>query len=232
MWYISGTLTEVRTDRSHARRPPRWAFFIPMSNTGFSVNVRSNAQQVALEMTAVGQEMHDTAMMRALNKMADQVKVQAAREVRDAGYNLKASTVKAAIKVRRASPGNLRAVVSTSGRPIPLIQYGATQPQASKGVTINVLKGRKLLAGAFIATMPSGHRGVYVREKGGRHVKVTRGGKASWHQLPIRELFGPSIPDGIANKAVQEALQQLIADKFPAILQREHAWLNRRATSR
>ena len=181
-----------------------------------------------MEFTAAAQDMRDKALASALNKVADQVKTAASREVRAAGYNLKAATIKAAIKVRRASPGNLKSVVVANGKPVPLLQYAARQ--TGKGVTVNVLKGRKLIAGAFIATMPSGHKGVYVRENGGKHVKVVRAGKPSWHQLPIRELFGPSIPDGLANAAVQAALQQLITDKFPAILARESAWLQRKSS--
>lgn len=197
---------------------------------GLSVNVRHNADLVAMEFMAAAQEMRDTAMVRALNKMADQVKVASAREVRAAGYGLKISTIKAGIRVKRASQGNLKAAVIASGRPIPLIQYSARE--TSKGVTVNVQKGRKLIAGAFIATMPSGHRGVFVREEGGKHKRVKKGGKVSWHQLPIRELFGPSVPDGLANKAVQDALQQLITEKFPDILEHEHSWLRRRAGGR
>lgn len=191
-----------------------------------TVNVRSNINQVLMELQAASREMCDTAVMRALNKTAEMVKVQAAREVRSAGYNLKVSTIKLGIKLRRAMPGNLRATVVANGRPIPLIQYAARQ--TGKGVTVNVQRGRKLIAGAFIATMPNGHRGVYVREAGGRHKRVNKGGKVGWHQLPIRELFGPSVPDGLANKAVQGVLQQMIVDKFPQILQREHSWLRRK----
>lgn len=195
-----------------------------------SVNVRSNAQSVVMDFLAAASEMRTTAMVRALNKTAEQVKVAASREVRAAGYGLKASVIKDAIRIRRASQGNLKAVVVASGRPIPLINFSARE--TGKGVTVNVQQGRKLIAGAFIATMPSGHRGVFVREKGSKHRKVNKGGKVSWHQLPIRELFGPSVPDGLANKAVQEALQQLIGERFPAILERESKWLERRLKSR
>jgi hypothetical protein len=43
--------------------------------------------------------------------------------------------------------------------------------------------------------------------------------------LPIRELYGPSIPDALTNDAVQKALAQTIARKYPAILAHELAWL-------
>ena len=191
-----------------------------------TVNVRHNANQVVIDLLAAAEDMRNLATVRALNKTVDSVVVAAARAVRDAGYNLKIAAIKKTIKKRYANQGNLRASVVASGRPIPLLQYGARQ--TGKGVTVNVLKGRRLIAGAFIATMPSGHQGVYVRDPGGRHVKVNRTGKASWHQLPIRELFGPSVPDGLANKAVQDSLQQLIADRFPKLLERESNYLRTR----
>jgi len=195
-------------------------------SSGFSVNVRSNADNVVMELLSAAREMPD-AMVRALNKMADQVKVASAREVRAAGYNIKVGEIKKGIRVRRATKSEMRAAVVATGKPVPLIQYSARQ--TAKGVSVSVLKGRKVIAGAFIATMPSGHRGVYVREPGAKHKKVGQGTKAAWHALPIRELYGPSIPSGMANAAVQAALQRFIADKFPTLLEHEHEWLRRRA---
>ena len=208
-----------------ARRLNPGGLFLCAMET-ITVNVKHNVSQLLMELEAASREMRDTAVVRALNKTADQVKVQASREVRDAGYALKMADIKGALRVRRANQGNLRASVIASGRPIPLIKYGARQ--TAKGVTVNVKSGRKLIPGAFIATMPSGHRGVFVREPGGKHKKVSKAGKVAWHQLPIRELYGPSIPDGLANKAVQQSLQRFIADRFPKLLTHEHTWLRRK----
>lgn len=197
---------------------------------GLSVNVRTNTNSIVLDLMDAANDMRNTALVRALNKMAEQVLVAGSREVRKAGYNLKAADIKRAMRVKRASQGNLTATVIASGRPLPIIQYGARQ--TAKGVTVNVLSGRKLIPGAFIATMPTGHTGVFVRKPGGKHVKVKRAGKASWHQLPIRELFGPAIPDALANAGVRDAVQELIRVKFPSILEHEHAWLAKRVRTK
>lgn len=190
---------------------------------GFEVNLRTNAHSVAMEFSLAGREM-EPALVRALNKTTDQGKVQTSRAIRDVGgYNLKASVIKAGIKVRRASQGQLKAAIVSSGRPVPLIKYSARQ--TAKGVTVLVQKGRKLIAGAFIATMPTGHQGVYVREANARHKRVGHGSKASWHALPIRELFGPSVPDGMANPDVRDAVLAFMNEKFPSILEHEHEWL-------
>ena len=191
-----------------------------------TVGLKTNANLVAFEFEQAARDMRDKATASALNKMADQVKVRSAREIRAVGYSLRAATIKKGLTVRRANPRQLKAAVVAQGRPIPLIEFSARQ--TSKGVSVAVLNGRKVIPGAFIAVMPSGHRGVFVRQDGGRHKKVMTGGKASWHQLPIRELFGPSVPDGLANRQAQQILQDFITEKFPAILEHEHAWLARK----
>jgi len=149
---------------------------------------------------------------RALNKVADQTKVQAAREIRAAGYQLKVGAIKAAIRLDRASASTLRAVVVASDKMMPLYSYAARRTQ--KGVTVSVKSGgaRKRVANAFIATTRSGHTGVFER--------VILGGKRA-PRLPIRELYGPSIPQAFANKTVQDALVRVVRDRFPAILEHE-----------
>lgn len=181
-------------------------------------DVRGSMDRIIADMARVKSEVVQKATVNALNKVAAQVKTAASRAMRDAGYNLKVSDIKKAMTVYRATAGSLTAKVVSSGRPVPLIKYGARQ--TGKGVSVDVLHGRKLIAGAFIATMPSGHTGVYVR-MGNRHKRVMKAGKPAWSALPIKELFGPSVPDGLANQAVQEALQRLIEDKFPELLRQQ-----------
>lgn len=67
-----------------------------------------------------------------------------------------------------------------SGEPVPLGKYPARQTR--RGVSVQVNKGqRKLLKGAFIATMDSGFRGVFMRE-----------GK---RRLPLRHLLSSRASD-------------------------------------
>jgi hypothetical protein len=188
------------------------------------VNVRGSMDSIIADLSRKQQQVIEPATIRALNKVASQVKTNAARQMRDAGYNLKVSDIKRSLTINRASSGNLNAKVIASGRPIPLIKYGARQ--VSSGVSVDVLNGRKVIANAFIATMPSGHKGVFVRI-GKTHKKVTKRGRAVWSGLPIKELFGPSVPNGLANEAVQAALQELIEQKFPEILRQQISYLSR-----
>lgn len=98
---------------------------------------------------------------------------------------LKVKDVKAAFTLSQATDAAPDASVSAGFKRIPLIQFNA-KDSGSKltkalggGVSYNVGDMRKAIPNAFIATMKTGHRGVFVRV--GRK------------RLPIKELFGPSI---------------------------------------
>lgn len=192
------------------------------------LQVTTNVKDVIAELNAAASETKP-AVVRALNKTIGQVKTRASREVRSAGYKLKASDIKNAIRIVRASTGRLRAEAIASGRPIPLIKYNARQVGA--GVSVDVLNGRKVIGHAFIAQTPNGPQ-VFTRDPGGRHRKVVKNGKVQWSQLPITKKYGPSIPDAVASKAVEAALTALMTDRFPVILAHEHAWLSKRLTNK
>ncbi|OJA74515.1 hypothetical protein BGV72_24490 [Burkholderia ubonensis] len=72
--------------------------------------------------------------------------------------------------------------------------------------------------------MRNGHKGVFERT-GKTHKKVMRNGKVVRTGLPIKELFGPSIPQSLANDAVKKALMKKIREKFPQILKHELAFI-------
>jgi hypothetical protein len=91
---------------------------------------------------------------------------------------------------------------------------------------VDVLNGRKVIAHAFLAKDTNGNVQAFVRQPNAKHKKSSKTGK--WTQLPIRKLWGPSIPDALANKAVERALVAMIVERFPAILAHEHAWLAKR----
>ncbi len=173
------------------------------------------------------------ATYRALNKAAAQAKTQASREIRTAGYNLKAGEIKKGITVSKATTNSLTASVIATGKPVPLYQYGPVRKVAN-GVMVTVKNGRKLIRGAFIARMPGGHIGIYERDlrgggkKGYRRVKYVKGGKPNNKALPIREKFGPSIAAAFISPPVHTAIVSTIDQKFPALLEHELDYLNSR----
>jgi hypothetical protein len=186
---------------------------------------KTNVADVIAQLDAAASDARP-AVVRALNRIIAKVKVRGARYVRAAGYKLKISDIKGAIRLDRASGSRLKASAIASGRPIPLIKYNARQ--VGTGVSVDVLNGRKTIAHAFVANTANGSKQVFVRRPDAKHRKVVKGGKARWSALPINKKYGPSIPDALANKAVERALVELIEQDFPATLAHEHEWLRRR----
>ena len=109
------------------------------------------------------------ATVQALNRTAPTLRTAISRGVaQETGFPV--GVIRRRIKLIRARLGNLAAVLDTLVLPIPLILARRVRDTRRRGVrsaAANVNEG-------FIATMPRGHRGVYVRR-----------GKA---RLPIDEI--------------------------------------------
>jgi Prophage minor tail protein Z (GPZ) len=168
------------------------------------------------KLKSTREEAHK-AIPRALNKVATTARAEAAREIKAQGYGLKVSLVKKALTIIRAHEGELFVYIRATGRPIPLMAFAARQ--VPSGVSVQVKYGRKVIPGAFIATMKSGHKGVFMRADGSRHMsrRARRGGP----QLPIRELFGPSIPSQFGSEAIRAAIERTARERFPIVLKQE-----------
>jgi hypothetical protein len=134
------------------------------------------------------------AQMRALNRAIGSANVAMVRVIAP-DIGVKQGVVKDRIRTELATPERLRARLYANAKRIPLIELGAKGPEPSRGrgagVTVKSAGARKSIPGAFIATMRSGHRGVFQRAGGGAGGR--RGPAPNRSQLPIRELFGPSI---------------------------------------
>ncbi|MBN1377856.1 MAG: phage tail protein [Gammaproteobacteria bacterium] len=115
---------------------------------------------------------------RGINKTATAVRTQIVRGIAE-NINLKIGDIRKKIILKKASYLRWLAEIFVSGRRIPLISFGARQTKSGVSYRIDKSTGRKKLAHAFIATMSTGHSGVFKRR-----------GKA---RLPIDERFGPSL---------------------------------------
>lgn len=109
----------------------------------------------------------DTAMIRAMNRGILAARTYMVKETgKDTG--LKAADIKKAFTMRKAKRSSLVAILGAGLKRLPLIAFGASGPEPSRGkgrgVTYRLLEGkRQRIQNAFIATMPTGHRGVFVR---------------------------------------------------------------------
>ena len=150
------------------------------------VTVHSTSNQAFDRLQAVA----PYAIVRAFNRAIASAKTVMVREVAtDTG--LKSGTVRDKIWVSEARPDRFIAQLQASQTRIPLIEYGARGPEPSRGRGSGVRARLKGATGryphAFIATMKSGHRGVFQRRPAAGQLVTL------WPRLPVHELHGPSI---------------------------------------
>lgn len=144
---------------------------------------------------------HRRAISRGLNKTAANVRTAASAAIR-AKRALSASTVRKALAIKSANPNRLVATLSVTGRPIPLKEYKASQTK--RGVTVKVSPGKRKLVE---------HRGnrAFLIAKIGGHV-FAREGKP---RLPVKKLFGPSLPATFLNDEVRRAWTTTAQEALP-----------------
>lgn len=135
------------------------------------------------------------ATVRALNRTGTEIRTRAVRMLQArTGYQQK--LIRTKFTIIRANAATLTARVSVRSKAIPLIKLPARQTPA--GVVVNAGSRRIHLPSAFIATMPTGHRGIYQRKKRRR--------------LPIREMYGPNLAREF--EAIYSELRTITNDLF------------------
>lgn len=174
-----------------------------------SISVKHNMNSVVLAYQDLADKLVNQATVRALNKTATTVRAEAARKV-GKDYNIRIGAAKSQMLITRATRNSIKAVISVSGRPIPLVEFDARQTR--RGVSVKVKGSRKIVGPAFIATMKSGHRGVYLREM--------VGGKRAG-RLPIKQLFSLSLPVAFSQRQIMDALLASASGRFVETLKQE-----------
>lgn len=150
------------------------------------------------------------AVQRALRKAGStaqrDMRSEASKRVR-ARKAIKARYIKPALRLSRADPNATEWALEILGDPVPLAAY--PHRQTKKGVSVEVNKGKRtLVKRSFVATMKSGHKGVFQRKGTAR--------------LPIRELVGSRPVDALSHtgelEAVAERGMKSFADTFERVL--------------
>jgi hypothetical protein len=171
-----------------------------------SGNAKTVIDQLQLDSREYG-----LAVMRALNRTADGLQTDASREIRKT-YQIKAKDLTPAFRKEKATLQHLAAFVEARGRPLPLYDFAARQNKT--GVSVAIKKGnRKTLKHAFIARMPSGHVGVFMRNSGKR--------------LPIEEKYTLSVPGMLTAQTIAGVLEGLVTDRFEKALEQNVRFLTR-----
>lgn len=166
-------------------------------------------EQIALDFAGAPAKVQ-RASVRAMNRAISAARTVMAREIsRD--LNVRVGVVREALRFRQASFARPEANLGASRvKRIGVIDLGASGPYPSRGrgrgVSWRNEGTRKRDPHAFIAVMPTGHRGVFKR--------------TSARRLKIRELMGPSLgqvfrqfrPAGVAR--LMEVFDQAFGHEF------------------
>jgi hypothetical protein len=147
------------------------------------------------------------ALVRALKKAGAtalrDMRSEASKRIR-ARKRIRPRYITRALTLRRARGGDVAAMswaLDVDGAPVPLVAY--PHRQTRKGVSVEVNKGKRtLVKGSFVATMKSGHKGVFRRRGDAR--------------LPIDELRGSRPVDALLHKGEADAVADRGGQSFAA----------------
>lgn len=178
---------------------------------------------------------------RALNKTMTGIKTDAWNEIKQV-LNAKQTDVYDTFKVTKASVADMSCKFVSTGKHLPLMTFGARQ--TTKGVSVQVLKThpRETIPKTFIATMKSGHKGVFWRKwhqpnlNSGFESQANRAGyfwsRKSQRFVPmallpdrfrfkISERFSLRVPDLLSGPPVIDAVMTKANERLVTNLDRE-----------
>jgi len=146
----------------------------------------------------------ERAIAPALNRAAAHGRTVVARKARET-YDVKYGAVLKTLKILRANRNSLRADLISAGTVIPLIKFkvsprtiGKRRPR--KGLRVSVKRSdNKYLKHAFLGLW-QGQMEVLEREGESR--------------LPIKRLFGPSVPSMLGEETVSSVTKAAMAQEF------------------
>lgn len=157
--------------------------------------VKNNMRQVGRNLRTVERQEMPKIMTQALNRTAANVRTQTSRTIaKESG--LKVGAVRAAITVGKAHWQNLKARVVSIGRAKNLASFGARETR--RGISARAYGKRRVYRGTFFAFA---RQVVFVRETAKR--------------LPIRPVFGPSVPGVWRQAETQETIRKTIDTRWP-----------------
>lgn len=197
------------------------------------LRVRTNVDDVLRQMDDWVDQAKTVAVPRALNRLAQQGQTAGFRKVAQI-YDIGPRTMEKFAVLKFAVPGNPEATITVKGIGFPLIAFQARQTRA--GVSVRVKGRRFVVPHAFIATMRSGHRGVFARGAyGGKSQrKIERTGEVFGRyvygrkRLPINELYTLSPPDAVSNPDVVDEIDRRVAEQAAKVLEQEISFATRR----
>jgi hypothetical protein len=171
---------------------------------GVSVRVEVDAAPALAILEALSSPDLEQVAALAINDTLKNAQVQAARVIAPA-MGAPSKTVKASLSIERARADHLTGALVARGKPLKMIEF---RPRETRnGVQVRIGGKVETYRRAFIATMRTGHTGVFERK--GRE------------RLPIRELYGASVPGYMARTDVLPVIQRTLSERLVENLKRQ-----------
>lgn len=182
-----------------------------------SISAHIDCKEAIAKLRKQFAELSDKDFNRRLAAVLNEVKrksnTQLARDIRETYPNIKLGTIKKAQTGTNASAGNLRVVLTTKGRPIPISNLRAIQ--SKKGVSFTLKGSRIMIKRAFIAnvkrkvTNEDGEESEISQKLVFARGKYTKPGNSGFMfqkggRKPIDVIRSVSVPGAQMNKNVSE----------------------------
>lgn len=170
-----------------------------------NMSVQADAQRVKVKLFELRKNVIEKALPRALNKVAIQAATAASRAIRAKVKKLKASAVKKRIIVVKATSNNQYSIV--------------------RGLSVRIPPGAFKLPGHTDDEL-------WVRFPGGKHQNIVaktgkNAGKIISSYTNIKRVPGLRTYEMYKTKEVQQAMINVVRDKFPAVFERELRYYGR-----
>lgn len=184
------------------------------------IETRGAISEMRKEFSHLSGREFNKGVARALNRTITKVRTDAGRSLRGQ-YKIKAMELKKRTAIHKARPDYLVAEIVWKGRPLPLKLFKPSQK--ARGVSVNITGRRKTIRGAFLATMSSGHMGVFARGRYQQGEFIFRKHRARKFgpDLPITEMVTTSVPIMVQNQNVIDQISNTAGDVFPKRLEHE-----------
>lgn len=162
-------------------------------------------------------------MSRTLNKVGDQGKTALSRELRQT-YNIKKKRIDQAFTINKSTVFNQAYELTARERTPGLQHYDAKK--TGKGVTVKVIStsGRKVVKGGFMANTPQGAIALWkMTKEPKRLMKMGRYARTDREKVPIKRLYGPSVP-GMINRVGINSFEKVVNEKLNSVFSHEFDW--------
>jgi hypothetical protein len=145
----------------------------------------------------------DVVMKRAIDRTMGTVKTTVSRVARET-LNIYKRDLDQNIGIRKYDHARNSGAVTIQGASLPVYDFKPQKMLSGVSVQIKKKGPRKVIEGAFISTMKSGHAGVFWREWHKYRVPL-KAKQPPWKKLPrkyrlkIHEIFTTSIPEAVGD---------------------------------